>query len=80
MKIDKRWLTQELTEDELSMFFAVASLSSTYSFDLDTIQAVRPQIMGRNMRDIVPLLNEEGQQVLENLKTKILDFESLGLQ
>ena len=81
MNIDKRWLTTELTEDELLMFFNVASLSSSYQyFDIDTIQAIRPKIFLRNFCAIHPILTEDGVHTLETLKNKILEFEGMSIQ
>lgn len=76
MKPDKRWLTTELTEDELAMYYNIASLNSQYQyFDLDTLQAINLKTFARNFEAIKSLLNEEGMAVYETLKTKILEFQ-----
>lgn len=76
MKPDKRWLTTELTEDELAMYYNIASLNSQYQyFDLDTLQAINSRTFSRNVEAIKPLLTEEGMAVYETLKTKILEFQ-----
>lgn len=76
MKPDKRWLTTELTEDELAMYFSIASLNSQYKyFDLDTLQAVNLITLSRNFENIKSLLTEDGMAVYETLKTKILEFQ-----
>lgn len=80
MKPDKRWLTTELTEDELAMFYNIASLNSQYQyFDLDTLQAINLKTFSRNVEAIKALLNEEGIAVYETLKTKILEFQGDSL-
>lgn len=81
MNIDKGWLLSNLTQDELMMFFNVASLNSHYkNFDLDTIQAVKPRVFAQKFALIQPLVNEEGQKILENLKNKLLEFENSYIQ
>lgn len=76
MKPDKRWLTTELTEDELAMYYNIASLNSQYQyFDLDALQAINSKTFSRNFEAIKALLNEEGMAVYETLKTKILEFQ-----
>lgn len=77
MKIDKRWLLNHLTQEELMMYFNVAMLNSHYKyFDLDTIQAIKPKIFAHNFQTIKPLVNEQGILILESLKNKILEFQS----
>lgn len=81
MNIDKIWLTTNLTEDELLMFYAVATFKAQYQyFDLDTLQAIRPRIFAQRFQKIVAALNDEGKQIHENLKNKILDFERSYIQ
>lgn len=76
MIINKEWMTDQLTEEELMMFYNIASLDSQYTnFDLDTLQAVRPPIFARNMNTIREKLTEEGIVVLDSLKAKLIDFE-----
>lgn len=80
MKPDKRWLTTELTEDELAMYYNIASLNSQYQyFDLDALQAINLKTFSRNFEAIKSLLNEEGMAVYETLKTKILEFQGDSL-
>lgn len=81
MNIDKNWLLQHLTEDELLMFFNVASLDSHYKhFDLDTIQAIKPRVFAQKFLQIQTLVNEEGKVVLESLKNKLVEFENSYIQ
>lgn len=81
MNIDKNWLLQQLTEDELMMFYNIASLDSQYKhFDLDTIQAIRPRIFAQNFSRIQTLVNEEGLVILNSLKDKLLEFENSYIQ
>lgn len=81
MNIDQRWLTTNLTEDELLMFYNIVSLNSHYKpFDLDTMVAVKPQVFAQKYMQIKSLLTEQGTEVLETLKNKIIEFENLKLQ
>lgn len=81
MNIDKDWLIQHLTEDELMMFFNVITLDSHYKyFDLDTVQAIKPSIFAQKFLRIQPLVNEEGETALESLKNKLVEFEKSYIQ
>lgn len=81
MNIDKNWLLQHLTQEELMMFYNIASLDSHYKyFDLDTIQAVNPRVFAQKFLHIQPLVNEEGKLILESLKSKLVEFESSYVQ
>lgn len=81
MNIDKDWLLQHLTEDELMMFFNIASLDSQYKYwDLDTIQAIKPNVFAQKFMRIQTLVNEEGALVLESLKNKLVEFERSYIQ
>lgn len=81
MNIDKNWLLQHLTQEELMMFYNIASLDSHYKhFDLDTIQAVKPRVFAQKFSRIQSLVNEEGKLILESLKNKLVEFENSYIQ
>lgn len=81
MRIDQRWLTTALTEDELMMFYNIASLDSQRkNIDLDTMVALKPQVFAQRFMKMKTLVNEQGSEVLETLKNKIIEFENFNIQ
>jgi hypothetical protein len=78
--LHRQWLESELTHDELSLLFAIMQQDSQFEFDLDSLQCVKLNILGKKMQQTESKLNECGKEIYQSLKTKLIDFTNLQLQ
>lgn len=80
MMLHRQWLESELTHNELSLLFAIVQQDSQFEFDVDSLQCIKLNVLGKKMQQIENNLNECGKEIFESLKTKLIDFTNLQLQ
>lgn len=80
MILHRHWLETELTPDELNMLLYIAQQDCEMSMDLDVLQCMKIQMLGRKLQRAETQIEEGSKEIFENLKKKLIEFANLQLQ
>jgi len=79
MLLHRHWLETELTSDELSMLIYIAQQNCEMNVDIVILQGFRLPRLIKKLQQCEAQVNEEGKEIYQSLRKKLLDFTNLQL-